>query len=71
MGDDDFVPRVDDRPHMTCTTRIDLAFPHSEKDDANAFGARWDRDDTTWYPFDVKRPKSLFAEEIDLKRLAV
>jgi len=56
---------------MTCTTRIDLAFPHSEKDDANAFGARWDRDDTTWYPFDVKRPKSLFAEEIDLKRLAV
>jgi len=65
MGDDEFVPRVDDRPHMTCTTPIDPTVPRAEKDDAKAFGARWDRDDHTWYPFDVKRANSCYAEEDD------
>src|SRR5258708_35580115 len=34
---------------MTSRTRVDLNVHISEKEDAKAFGARWDRDNQTWY----------------------
>src|SRR4051794_21421140 len=34
---------------MTLTTRVDLAVPYVEKEDAKALGARWDTDRKVWY----------------------
>ena len=34
---------------MTADTRIDLRVPYVEKDQAKVHGARWDRDNQTWY----------------------
>ena len=34
---------------MTLTTRIDLKVPYAEKDQAKVHGARWDRENQTWY----------------------
>jgi len=34
---------------MTSNTRIDLKVPFVEKDQAKVHGARWDRDNQTWY----------------------
>jgi exodeoxyribonuclease VII large subunit len=34
---------------MTSTTRIDLTVPYVEKEDAKAFGARWDSQRKIWY----------------------
>ena len=34
---------------MTTNTRIDLKVPFVEKDQAKVHGARWDRDNQTWY----------------------
>ena len=34
---------------MTTNTRIDLKVPFVEKDQAKVHGARWDRENQTWY----------------------
>jgi exodeoxyribonuclease VII large subunit len=34
---------------MTTNTRIDLRVPFVEKDQAKVHGARWDRENQTWY----------------------
>ena len=34
---------------MTLNTRIDLKVPYAEKDQAKVHGARWDRENQTWY----------------------
>jgi len=34
---------------MTLKTRIDLKVPYAEKDQAKVHGARWDRENQTWY----------------------
>jgi exodeoxyribonuclease VII large subunit len=34
---------------MTSPSRIDLRVPYAQKEEAKAFGARWDRDNQTWY----------------------
>jgi exodeoxyribonuclease VII large subunit len=34
---------------MTSPTRIDLRVPYAQKEDAKAFGARWDQGNQTWY----------------------
>src|SRR5271157_1448200 len=34
---------------MTTNTRIDLRVPYAEKDQAKVHGARWDRENQTWY----------------------
>ena len=34
---------------MTTNTRIDLKVPYAEKDQAKVHGARWDRENQTWY----------------------
>jgi exodeoxyribonuclease VII large subunit len=34
---------------MTSPTRIDLRVPYAQKEEAKAFGARWDQGNQTWY----------------------
>jgi exodeoxyribonuclease VII large subunit len=34
---------------MTLTSRIDLNVPYAQKEEAKAFGARWDQGNQTWY----------------------
>jgi exodeoxyribonuclease VII large subunit len=34
---------------MTSSTRIDLRVPYAQKEEAKAFGARWDTENRTWY----------------------
>ena len=34
---------------MTSSTRIDLRVPYAQKEEAKAFGARWDQGNQTWF----------------------
>jgi exodeoxyribonuclease VII large subunit len=34
---------------MTSANRVDLRVPYAQKEEAKAFGARWDRENQTWY----------------------
>jgi Domain of unknown function (DUF5710) len=34
---------------MTLSTRTDLRVPYAQKEEAKAFGARWDQGNQTWY----------------------
>ena len=50
---------------MTCNTRIDLKVPYVEKDQAKVHGARWDRENQTWYASpgtDLEKPQAVAAQ---------